>query len=81
MRCGGSSVADRTSLATVTVWGRAPGRGWVVVQTRRRGGWVAVRRLLLAAHATFQTAVSQRGAGVFRAVLGRETSLAWTVSK
>ena len=74
-------VANRTSAASVTVWGRAPGPGGVVVQTRRHGAWVAVRRLLLGAHATFQTTVSQPGAGVFRAVLGGETSLAWTVSK
>jgi hypothetical protein len=74
-------VGHRLNSSAVSVWGRAPAAGAVVVQRRQGGAWIAERRITVAAHATFQATLSMRGSGVMRAVLGTQTSLVWTVSK
>jgi hypothetical protein len=74
-------VGNRVNSSKVSVWGRVPAAGTVVVQRRQAGTWVAQRQVTVGAHATFQATIAMRGSGVVRAVLGTLASLTWTVAK
>lgn len=64
----------------LSVWWRAPASGRISVQVRRGGRWTTVRRTRARASGIGQTTVPARRTQAVRAVLGDESSYAWTGS-
>jgi len=73
-------VAERAGGRMLRVWGRSPVAGRVIVERRRRGRWIAVRRTSVTAHGTFLLRVrAGTGRDRLRARVGTERSLVWSM--
>jgi len=73
-------VASRLGPARVELWGRAPQAGRLVLERRRGARWSTARTLGVDAHGVFLVRVRAAGGAVWRARLGRQTSIAWRLS-
>ena len=70
-------VTKRLDRRQVEAWGRAPTSGKLAIEVLRGGRWKVVRRLSVRADQVFLPTLAIRGAHVFRAQLGAQTSLTW----
>jgi len=73
-------VAARAGRAGVELWGRAPAAGRLVLERRDGARWSAVHALVVGARETFLVRLRAPGAVVWRARVGRQTSIAWRLS-
>jgi hypothetical protein len=71
-------VTKRLNRGQVEAWGRAPAAGRLAIEMLRGATWTVVRRLSVRADQVFLPTLAIRGAQVFRAQLGGQTSLTWT---
>ncbi len=71
-------VTERLTGASVEAWGRSPQAGVLRIQRLRAGHWTTLKTLHVLTHAVFDTSVALRGAGVLRAQVDGQTSLAWS---
>lgn len=70
-------VADRTGEGTLTLWGKAPVAGKVVVERKRGGKWQPATTLSAGGNRVFVGRMKQRGKAKLRARAGGESSLVW----
>jgi len=70
-------VVNRGRRGRPVAWGRAPSGGTVTIERRRGGAWRAQRSFGVRRSATFLLALRPARDGVYRARLGRDTSLTW----
>ncbi len=70
-------VADRSGKRPLRAWGKAPAGGKLVIQRKRGGRWVAVKKLRVGAGAVFVTKLPLRGRQRLRATVAGNPSLVW----
>jgi hypothetical protein len=70
-------VGDRTGRREVRVWGKAPSRGRVQIQSRGRGHWRTLKRVRAGANRIFTSKFQARGKSKLRARQGPAKSLTW----
>jgi hypothetical protein len=63
----------------VRVWGRSPIVGTVSIQQRRGAGWASLRRVRVRSRGTFYRVLRLPRRATLRAVVGRETSLPFSL--
>lgn len=74
-------VLDRRSKSEALVWGKSPLKGKLTIEKQRSGSWRKVDALKVKRNKVFTTTLNARGKGKYRAVIGDETSLVWTLRK
>jgi hypothetical protein len=74
-------VLDRQSKNKVFVWGKSPEKGKLTIEKKRGGGWHKVKRVKVKDNKVFTTKLDARGKGKYRATVGDQTSLVWTLRK
>jgi hypothetical protein len=74
-------VLDRQSKKKVFVWGKSPEKGKLKIQQKHGGRWHKVKRLKVKDNKVFTTRLHVRGKGKYRARVGDQTSLVWTLRK
>jgi hypothetical protein len=72
-------VLDRKSKSKVSVWGRSPAKGKLTIEKKSKGGWRKVANLSVKRDKVFTSRLTARGAGKYRATVGTETSLVWSL--
>jgi hypothetical protein len=72
-------VAVRAGRRTVTLWGRAPHPGRVLIQRRRGSAWITVTTVRSLPGGIFYARSSLPAHVTIRAVIGSFKSLSWTV--
>jgi hypothetical protein len=70
-------VTKRITPGKVQIWGRAPQAGQLTVQERYQGNWLPVARFQVSALEVFQGDLNLTGSALFRAKVGKYTSLVW----
>ena len=74
-------VLDRKSKSKVFVWGKSPAKGKLRIQRKQGAGWRGVKSLSVKAGRVFTSKLEVRGKGKYRATIGDETSLTWSLRK
>jgi hypothetical protein len=74
-------VLDRQSKNKVFVWGKSPEKGKLTIEKKQGGGWHDVKRVKVKDNKVFTTKLDARGKGKYRATVGDQTSLVWTLRK
>lgn len=74
-------VLDRESKSETLAWGKSPQKGRLTIEKRAGGGWRKVETLKVKRNKVFKTTLSLRGKGKYRARIGDETSLVWSLRK
>jgi hypothetical protein len=72
-------VLQRTSKSEAAVWGRSPANGKLEIEKRSTSGWRKVSSLNVKRDNVFSTTLSARTSGKYRATVGDETSLVWSL--
>jgi hypothetical protein len=70
-------VAEPAGGGHAVVWGIAPEGGTVAVEVRGGSSWRAVATFSRGAHAIFSRTIAAHAGQLFRARIGRDTSLSW----
>jgi hypothetical protein len=73
-------VATRDSQSELTIWGRSPAKGRVVIERQVGTAWKPVASLAVNIADTFLTHLVDTGPVVLRAEIGQYTSLPWVQS-
>jgi hypothetical protein len=71
-------VTERTSEKKLIAWGKSPAAGKLVIQRKRRKGWIREAMMNVRVGAVFKTTLKLRGPQKLRAVVDGERSLVWT---
>lgn len=71
-------VTERIDKRTLRAWAKAPAGGKLVVQRKRRGRWLAAKKLRVRAGAVFTARLRLRGKQQLRAVVSGNKSLVWS---
>jgi hypothetical protein len=74
-------VLDPRSGGKVLAWGKAPEAGKLTIEKKRHGGWRNVATLHASKNRVFAETLALRGNGEFRATVGGENSLVWSLRK
>jgi hypothetical protein len=74
-------VLDRRSKSKVFVWGKSPQKGKLAIEKQHGSGWKKVKTVNAKANKVFTTTLNAHGNGKYRATIGDQTSLVWTLSK
>jgi hypothetical protein len=74
-------VLERQSKSQVAVWGKSPAQGELAIQTKNGGRWRRVSTLKVERDMVFTTTLRARGKGRYRATVGDEASLVWSLRK
>jgi hypothetical protein len=72
-------VLDRRSKSKVFVWGKAPAGGKLAIERKSKNGWRKVASVKTKKNKVFTTTMTARGKGKYRASVGPETSLVWSL--
>jgi hypothetical protein len=70
-------VTERIRNGLLRAWGKAPAGGKLVIQRRRRGRWVAVKKIQVRQGSVFIVKLRSPGKPKLRAAVGGSRSLAW----
>jgi hypothetical protein len=74
-------VLDRTSNSKALVWGKSPEKGKLVIEEKKGSGWKQVKSVNVKDNRVFTSTLDSRGKGDFRATIGDQTSLVWSLGK
>jgi hypothetical protein len=74
-------VLDRESKSKVFVWGKSPEKGKLAIERKQGSGWKQVDSVNAKANNVFTTTLKAHGKGKYRATVGDQTSLVWTLRK
>lgn len=74
-------VLDRRSKSEVFAWGKSPAKGKLVIERKRGSGWRKVKTLNVKQGNVFTTKLKLRGKGKYRATIGDDSSLVWSLRK
>jgi hypothetical protein len=68
-------------MQSAFVWGKSPVKGKLAIEKKQGGGWRKVDSLNVKRNKVFTADLKARGKGKYRATIGDETSLVWTLRK
>ena len=71
-------VTERINERKIRAWGKAPAGGTLLIERRKGGQWVAIRRIQVSKGAVFVAKLKLRGKHQLRAEVGGSQSLVWS---
>ncbi len=70
-------VVSRTSRSRLTIWGRSPAAGRLLIERQAGTEWRAIAEMRVNSHSTFVTQVVDTGPVTLRATVDGQSSLPW----
>jgi hypothetical protein len=74
-------VLDRRSKSQVFIWGKSPQGGKLAIQRKSGGAWRKITGLTVKRDHVFTSTLHAKGQGKYRATIGANTSLVWSLRR